>query len=107
MKNNTVFCFNDSIFKYKLENLLFKLSLELNKELNLMFTTYDGVDCLYHNTYKIQQTNLKYFNYELEDKGKIISFFKNNGFKYNSVCKNGGIELKNRLIFKYVSCLYE
>lgn len=107
MKNNTVFCFDEAIFKYKLENLLFKLSLELNKDVYPLDVSNNNVNCIYHNTSKILETNLKYFNYDQEDKGQIISFFKNHGFKYNGECKNGGLELKDRLIFKYISCLYE
>ena len=76
MENNTVFCFNEAIFKYKFESLLFKLSLELNKDVYPL-NSFDGFtfDCVYHNTSKIHKTNLKYFNYEQEDKGQIISFF--------------------------------
>ena len=107
MKNNTVFCFDEAIFKYKIKNLLFKLSLELNKDIYPLNIDEYNINCLYHNTFKIEQTNLKYFNYDKDDKGQIISFFKNYGFKYNGVLKNGGLELKDRMIFKYVSCLYE
>lgn len=99
-----VFCFNEAIFNSKLEKLLYKLELELNVDIycdksTTKSTTKDVTD-KYTN---IHQTNLKFFNYNPDEKGKIISFLKNSGFKYTPDKRN----LQDRLIFKYVTCLFE
>ena len=73
-----IFCFNDAIFEYKLEKLVFKLELELNRSLS-----YDKNPDKMNDKYTdIYQTNLKIFNFDQVDKGKIIAFFKNHGFEY-------------------------
>lgn len=95
-----VFCFNEAIFKGKLEKILCKLELELNTDIYYDKSTTKMDDKSSRFT-SIHQTNLKVFNYHKNDKGKIISFFKNHGFKYQHQ------HLKDRLIFKYVSCLYD
>jgi hypothetical protein len=95
-----VFCFNEAIFKSKLEKVLCNLELELNTDIyyDKSTTKIDPYDVKFNS---IHQSNLKVFNYDKNDKGKIISFFKNHGFKYTRQ------DLHDRLIFKYVSCLYE
>lgn len=99
-----VFCFNEAIFKHKLEKLLFKLELELHIFTDIYYDKSNEKNTKINDKYKsIYQTNLKIFNYNQNDKGKIISFFKNNGFKYTIDTRN----LQDRLIFKYVTCLYE
>jgi hypothetical protein len=91
-----VFCFNEAIFKGKLEKILCKLELNTDIYYDKSTTRIDDVKFT-----SIHQTNLKIFNYDKNDKGKIISFFKNHGFRYTPQ------DLHDRLIFKYVSCLYE
>lgn len=95
-----VFCFNEAIFRGKLEKLLFNLELELNTDIYYDKSTTKNNDDKYKSIY---QTNLKFFNYNQNDKGKIISFFKNHGFKFIPDKR----DLQDRLIFKYISCLYE
>lgn len=95
-----VFCFNEAIFSGKLEKLLINLELELHTDIyyDKSTTKIDDESSRFTN---IHQTNLKFFNYDKNDKGKIISFFKNHGFRYQHQ------DLHDRLIFKYVSCLFE
>jgi hypothetical protein len=92
-----VFCFNEAIFKGKLEKVLCNLELELNTDIYYDKSTTKIDDVKFNSI----QSNLKVFNYDKNDKGKIISFFKNHGFKYQRQ------NLHDRLIFKYVSCLFE
>ena len=94
-----MFCFHykEAIFKYKMETLVFNLKLLLNKDIE--YECEEEASC--HEFIKIGQTNLKFFNFEEEDKTKIISYFKNNGFIYTPTPG-----LKDRLIFKYVTCCF-
>ena len=89
-----VFYFNEAIFKYKVRNLIIKLELELNTDILLTPSTTNMIN----EHINIYRTNLKVLNFDKTDKGKIICFFKNNGFIH---CMDN--KLKDRLIFKYMT----